>query len=111
MIAFPYDIALSLGLGNLGFHLAILFPCNVSSGVPLIENVERLPSWLLVVSAVRSVGIAPVSDARKQQKDKAEPKKPAPAEIPVVPISMCHFDSPSDKANRFLRKSAERLTS
>jgi hypothetical protein len=94
-----------LGLGHLDFHLTVFIPVDLSPGVPLIENIERLFSRLLVESPVSSVAIAPVSDARKEEKDETEPEKPAPAKIPVVPITMSHFDSPSDKSNLFTRKS------
>jgi hypothetical protein len=94
----------TLWLGHLEFHLTIFFPVNLSSGIPFIQNVERFLSWLPAVSLVRSVGIAPVSDARKEKKDKAEPEEPTPAKIPVVRITMSHFDSPSDKSNKFFGK-------
>jgi len=36
------------------------------------------------------VGVAPIADAGKEQKDDSKPKKPTPAEIPIIPICVGH---------------------
>src|SRR6185312_8671862 len=63
-------------------------------GVPRVENIERVLSRRLGILLMCAVSIAPVADAREQKEDDTEPEKPTPAEIPVVPVSMTHGDSP-----------------
>lgn len=62
--------------------------------VSRVEDLEGFAVCPAVKSAMSSIGIAPVADTREQQKDNAQPEKPAPAEIPIVPKAM-HRRSPA----------------
>jgi hypothetical protein len=93
---YPFAL-ISLYLGDIGFHPAILLPVNLATGIPFAENIERVLSWLRVIFAVRPVRIAPVTEARKKYKHEAEPDKPTPAEIQVIPIRMIHVTLLSTK--------------
>lgn len=84
-------VVFSLFLGKIRFHLAIFFPAYLSSGISLIENIDRLFPRLRVIFSVRLVTVAPVPDARKQQEYYAKLKNPTPAGIPIVPIIMIHL--------------------
>jgi hypothetical protein len=82
---------LVLPFGDLGFHEAQFLVRDLTAGVSFIENIERVLSRQLAKSSVRTVGIAPVADARKQEKYNPKPKKPTPTEIPVIPIRVRHL--------------------
>src|SRR6185437_14909840 len=90
----PTPICPALLLGNLCLHQAILLASYLAFGVPRVENIERVLSRRLGILLMCAVSIAPVADAREQKEDDTEPEKPTPAEIPVVPVSMTHGDSP-----------------
>jgi len=86
--------AISLCLGDIGFHPAIFLPVYLATGIPFAENIERVLSRLRVIFAVRPIRIAPVSNVRKKYKHEAEPDKPTPAEIRAIPIRMIHVTLP-----------------
>lgn len=58
-------IVYSLGLGKIGFHLAVFFPVHLSSGISLVENIDSFFPRLRAILLVRPVAIAPTFDARK----------------------------------------------
>jgi PBP1b-binding outer membrane lipoprotein LpoB len=45
---------------------------------------------MLIIFLMGPVAVAPVSDTGKKQKYNAEPQKPAPTKIPVIPIGVIH---------------------
>jgi hypothetical protein len=83
---------LSSFLRYFGFHLTILFPAYLASGIPLVENIERASPGLSAILLMQMVGKTPVANARKYQKYYGEPQEPTPGEIPVVPVIVSHMN-------------------
>jgi hypothetical protein len=85
------DADLILSSGDLGFHEAQFLVRDLPAGVSFIENIKRILSRQLTNSSVCTVGIAPIADARKEEKYNSKPKKPTPTEIPVIPMRVRHL--------------------
>jgi hypothetical protein len=66
---------------DLQLKLPVFIASDIAPGVSLVENVQRLTARQRIVLAVRAVGVSPVTEAGKHQKNKSEPKKPAPAKV------------------------------
>ena len=81
----------SHALGDLGFHEVQLLVRNIAARISFIQNIQRILSAGLTESSMCTVGIAPIADARNEQENNSKPKKPAPTEIPIIPMRVLHL--------------------